>query len=150
MDFLRRPGSLSQCFLVKLRGDKQNIGDVVDKSYKQITHYNLLFLYKTFLFPGSLLWLRGGAATGMFGIVEKAAGTGVHGRHEHKTGRIDATREMVTDLSSRGWFFGILPTTLYILVVSMALGRTMGDIISERRRASMVLPDPGGPTINKL
>jgi len=43
-----------------------------------------------------------------------------------------------------------MPTTLNIFVVSMASSNVSGGSIVGRRFASMVLPEPGGPTIIRL
>jgi hypothetical protein len=37
------------------------------------------------------------------------------------------------------------PATEWIFVVSLASSKLMGGRIVDKRRASMVLPDPGGP-----
>ena len=43
-----------------------------------------------------------------------------------------------------------MPATEWILVVSMASSKDMGGRMVGMRRASMVLPEPGGPIIRTL
>ena len=43
-----------------------------------------------------------------------------------------------------------MPATLYTRVTSIASATDSGGMIDATRRASMVLPDPGGPTMSRL
>ena len=51
---------------------------------------------------------------------------------------------------SRGWSFVVRPMTEWICVASSASRRVMGGRMDGSRRASMLLPEPGGPIMAAL